>query len=116
MSIRAQWVCNEGMLWGLQEPVLPQDRPRKQAGKKRMYRLMDVVRAAREKPESTARVHTTLPPHAATKQAAETRAAAGSRAALQKVRSHRLAQAFRPVLCVQHTHRRWQVMSLCRQP
>ena len=52
-----------------------------------MYRLMDVVRAARKKPESTARLHPPLPPHAATKQAAEMRAAAGSRAALQKVRS-----------------------------
>ena len=79
------------MVYGMQEPVLPQDRPRKQAGKKRMYRLMDVVRAAREKPESPARMHPTLPPHAATKQAAETRAAAGSTAALQKVHSHCLA-------------------------
>ena len=91
MSSKGQWACSEGMLYGMQEPVLPQDRPRKQAGKKRMYRLMDVVRAAREKPKSSARVHTTLPPHAATKQAAETRAAAGSRVALQKVPSHCLA-------------------------
>lgn len=65
-----------------------------------MYRLMDVVRAAREKPESPARPHTTLLPHAATKQTAETRAAAGSRVALQKVHSDFLAQVARPVLCV----------------
>ena len=109
VSSRAQWACNEGTLWGLQEPVLPQDRPRKQAGRKQLYRLMDVVRAAREKPESTARMHATLPSSAATKHTAETRPAAGSRAALQKVHSHCLGHVVWPVLCVPHKHKHRQI-------
>ena len=74
-------------MWRAQEPVLPQDRPRKPSGKKHMYRLIDVVRAARAKHGSAERLRACqLAKAASAKQHAETRLAAGNRAEARKVR------------------------------
>lgn len=73
-------------VWPVQEPVLPQDRPRKPSGKKHMHRLIDVVRTARAKHGSTERMHACqLVKAASAKQHALTRLAAGSRAEARKV-------------------------------
>ena len=66
--------------------MLPQDRPRKALGKKHLYRLIDVVRAARTKHGSAERMHACqLVKAASAKQHAQTRLAAGSRAGARKV-------------------------------
>ena len=66
--------------------MLPQDRPRKPSGKKHIYRLIDVVRAARAKHGTAERMHACQHVKAASaKLHAQTRLAAGSRAEARKV-------------------------------
>ncbi|CAL5229746.1 g13128 [Coccomyxa viridis] len=89
-------------------PVLPQDRPRKPSGKKHMYRLIDVVRAARAKHGTAERMHACLHVKAASaKLHALTRLAAGSRAEARKeaegrlemmLRKERLSSSLSPLL------------------